>query len=536
MSKKPEISAQGEPTMSTNIFSYTLANPLSLLLDKNTQDFTRSDFIKVIDEKHIERITFHYTALDGKLKELKLPVANSSQVETILAEGERVDGSQLFRGMVDTSLSDLYVVPVYRTAFLSPFDEGSLDFICRYLTKDGDLAPFALDSILTKACQVFHRNSGLDFQALGELEFFLLTDRNPNLYPAQKQHGYHSAAPYVKSGQILNEMIRSITQITGAVKYAHSEVGFVESVRSDLEEIRGKQAEQLEVEYLPRPAEEMADALVLGRWLIRNIAYKYGCVATFTPKIEEGIAGNGLHFHMELTKNGKNIMVDEEGGLSVPARRLIGGLCTYADSLTAFGNTVSSAYLRLVPNQEAPTRICWSDLNRSSMIRVPLGWAKLKHLAKRLNPQETAAFSAAQSRQTVELRSPDGSAIIHLLLAGIVMAADWAFREDDSLFKKNLPLELADKLYVQGNIFTDQALLKKLPTLPRSCVESSRILLEKRELYERDGVFPPSVIDYVARMLQAENDEAMNQRLIDLPADDRLLETRKIMHKDLHRH
>lgn len=522
--------------MSKNIVPYSLANPLSILIDKTPEEFTRGDFLRVIDEKRIERITFHYTALDGKLKELKLPVADPLQVETILAEGERVDGSQLFKGMVDASLSDLYIVPVYRTAFLNPFDEGSLDFICRYLTKDGDLAPFALDSILAKACRVFRQNSGLEFQALGELEFFLLTSRSDNLYPAQKQHGYHSAAPYLKSGQILNEMIRSITQITGAVKYAHSEVGFVESVRSDLEEIRGKQAEQLEIEYLPRPAEEMADALVLGRWLIRNIAYKYGCMATFTPKIEEGIAGNGLHFHMELLKDGRNIMVGEDGQLSVEARRLIGGLCHYADSLTAFGNTVSSAYLRLVPNQEAPTRICWSDLNRSSMIRVPLGWAKLRHPARRVNPQEDSEFSDPRGRQTVELRSPDGSAIIHLLLAGIVMAADWAFREDDSRFKKSLPLELADKLYVQGNIFTDRALTQKLPTLPRSCVESSRILLEKRELYERDGVFPSSVIDYIAKLLREENDEAINQRLIDLPADDRLLETRKIMHKDLHRH
>jgi len=110
----------------------------------------------------------------------------------------------------------------------------------------------------------------------------------------------------------------------------------------------------------------------------------------------------------------------------------------------------------------------------------PPGLGQPEASAKRLNPQESAAFSGAQSRQTVELRSPDGSSIIHLLLAGIVMAADWAFREDDSLFKRDLPLELADKLYVQGNIFTDQTLLRTLPTLPRSCVESSRILLEKR--------------------------------------------------------
>jgi glutamine synthetase len=536
MPNKQTPQIQGDTAVPDNSLPYALANPLSVVLDKNPRDFNRSDFLKVIDQKHIERITFHYTALDGKFKELKLPVADAGQAESVLAEGERVDGSALFKGMVDASLSDLYVVPVYKTAFFNPFDESSLDFICRFMTKEGELAPFALDSILARACQVFARNSGLELQALGELEFFLLSDRNPHLFPAQKQHGYHAAAPYLKGGQILNEMVRTITQITGAVKYAHSEVGFVESVRSDLEEIRGKQAEQLEVEFLPRPAEEMADDLVLSRWLIRNIAYKYGCVATFTPKIEEGIAGNGLHFHLELVRDGKNIMTKEDGNLSVPARRLIGGLCAYADSLTAFGNTISSAYLRLVPNQEAPTRICWSDLNRSSMIRVPLGWSNLRHLAKRLNPQDSSALSDGQSRQTVELRSPDGSAIIHLLLAGITMAVDWAFREDDSLFKKNLPLELADQLYVQGNVFTDKALLQKLPTLPRSCVESSRILLEKRDLYERDGVFPPSIIDYVVRLLRAENDEDMNQRLIDLPADDRLSETRKIMHKDLHRH
>ena len=78
-------------------------------------------------------------------------------------------------------------------------------------------------------------------------------------------------------------MVHHLTQITGAVKYAHSEVGFVGNIRSDIEEIKGKSGEQLEIEFLPTPVEEAGDNLVLGRWLIRNIAYRHGCVATFAP-------------------------------------------------------------------------------------------------------------------------------------------------------------------------------------------------------------------------------------------------------------
>ncbi|MDH5705655.1 MAG: glutamine synthetase beta-grasp domain-containing protein, partial [Candidatus Aminicenantes bacterium] len=144
--------------MDTYDFSYALVNPLSAFLEKPAQDFQRADFLKIIKEKKIERITFHYTALDGKLKELRLPFSSRQEAESILAEGERVDGSSLFKGMVDASLSDLYVVPEYRTAFLNPFDERSLDFICRFLTRKGERAPFTLDNILAKACQLFREN------------------------------------------------------------------------------------------------------------------------------------------------------------------------------------------------------------------------------------------------------------------------------------------------------------------------------------------------------------------------------------------
>ena len=109
------------------------------------------------------------------------------------------------------------------------------------------------------------------------------------------------------------------------------------------------------------------------------------------------------------------------------------------------------------------------------------------------------------------------------------MAAEWGLTSDESI-------DLANKLYVTGNIFKDEKLLSRLPALPKSCVESAKILLEKRDLYERDHIFPESIIEYASKLLRAENDENMNEYLADLPADDRLHRTRKIMHKNLHRH
>lgn len=515
---------------------FSLANPVSVLLDKEKDDFRRQDFLRLMELLQIEMITFHYIGLDGQIKDLKIPVATRQQAESILAEGERVDGSSLYKGLVDAGLSDLYVVPVYRSAFINPFNNKSLDFMCRFLDREGQPVNFTLDNILSRANRNFQEHSGVEMWTLGELEFYLLSDPEKTSYPLSRQRGYHASSPFLKSGPVLDEMVRLICQITGAVKYAHSEVGFIERVESEKEEISGKMAEQLEIEFLPEPVEDSADHLVLARWLIRNVAFRHGMVATFTPKLEDGVAGSGLHFHLELKREGKNVMTGPDGRLSEEARKLIGGLCKYADSLTAFGNTVAASYLRLVPHQEAPTRICWSDLNRSAMIRVPLGWSTLTDLARQVNRQEAESYSREEGKQTVEIRTPDGSALIHLVLAGILMAADWALNKNTVDQAGKEALQLAEKLYVSGNIFADQKLLQRLENLPGSCQASARILLEKRNLYERDGIFPASIIDYMAGMLEKEGDENLHQQLASLSSDNRMLLARRIMHRDLHRH
>jgi glutamine synthetase len=222
-------------------------------------------------------------------------------------------------------------------------------------------------------------------------------------------------------------------------------------------------------------------------------------------------------------------MSNDDGSLSGPARKLIGGLVDYASTLSAFGNTVASSFLRLVPNQEAPTRICWSHNNRSALIRVPLGWSKESHLARVVNPNDTDEFHDPRGRQTVELRSPDGSASFHLLLAGITTAAEHGLTSDGML-------EVAERTNVEGNVFSDKEIMEQLEPLPASCVRCARLLEERRTMYENAGVFPTSVIDYQIELLMDEKDEKLNRDFSRLPAEERLVATRELMHKDIHRH
>jgi len=222
-----------------------------------------------------------------------------------------------------------------------------------------------------------------------------------------------------------------------------------------------------------------------------------------------GHAGSGLHIHTRLVKDGRNVMV-EGGRLSDIARKAIAGYLTLASSLTAFGNTIPTSYLRLVPHQEAPTNICWGDRNRSVLVRVPLGWLNIENMARDANPQEEGSLGSAGSvgSQTVEFRCPDGSANIHLLLAGLAVAARHGLETEDAL-------ALAEKLYVDVNIFAPEHkdIQERLRQLPTSCCESAESLLKDRAIYQKDGVFSEALIDGIARKLQSYRDKDLSERL-----------------------
>ncbi|MGM9999612.1 MAG: glutamine synthetase [Candidatus Bruticola sp.] len=505
--------------------------PLTSLLNKERSSFTRADLLKVIKYFSIDRLTFHYVGLDGRMRSLKLPISSLRQAERLLALGERADGSSLFKGLVDASVSDTYVVPIYASAFINPFRSKSLDFMCRFLDGSGKPAKFTPDSILQTGALQLQRELGCELWAMGELEFYLVYPKSSDdeRYPASSQNGYHISAPYFKYENVADEMIQIVQQVTGSLKYGHSEVGSIDNIRSKHTVLNGCAAEQYELEFYPRPISEAADTLCLARWLIRCTAARHGLLATFTPKLSQEAAGTGMHIHLELKRHRVNCMLDSNGSLSLEARKMIGGLVRYAPTISAFGNTQAASFLRLVPNHEAPTKICWSHSNRSSLIRVPLGWADIGDLSQTVNPQQQEAFADNECRQTIELRSTDGSANVHLLLAAILQAVSWGLKhEADSLL-------LTEECHVDGNIFQKTELAAKLQNLPKSCAECADLLIEHRDYYEKDGLFPPFLIDYAAALLRREQDGDLRERLNSLPEKERSQAELEVLHADLHR-
>lgn len=495
---------------------------VATILGINSKDLQRSDLLNFINQNDIKRINFLYTAGDGRLKELIVPVNSMTYAERILAAGERVDGSSLFKGMVGTSSSDLYVVPVYSTAFIDPFDESAICFLCRFLDKDEKLAEFCPDNILMRAARTLKQKHNYDLWALGELEFYLIGAQEDERFPIPFQGGYHSTSPFSKYIEIVKEMLEIIAGITAHVKYGHSEVGTIRNIESDDKMLEGKYAEQFEVEFLPAPIEWAADYLSLAKWVVRSVADQYDLIASFSPKLEVGYAGTGLHFHVELLRENDNVMTDPDGSLSDVAKQAIGGMLRYAPSLTAFGNTVAGSYLRLVPGQESPTRLFWSDFNRSALIRVPLGWRHGEDMASVINHRLKDKYISPFKRQTIELRSADGSAFIHLLLAGITRAITYG------LDHSSVSLNLANKRYVGPDSKEDQ----EIPELPPNCYQSAQFLKEEVDLYK--NLIPKYILKHVWETLEAEEDEKLSAELDGLKEDKQKVRMHEVMHRSLH--
>ncbi len=480
-------------------------NLLVQYLQKQPHEFTREDIIRYCRENGVRFLNFHYCGWGGRLKTLGFVIQSEDHLRTILEAGERVDGSSLFP-FVQAGRSDLYVMPRYCTAFVNPFAEiPTLGLLCAFMDRDGNPFESAPTYILHKAHKVFQEKTGMQMEAMGELEYYVIAPEEP-LYKVADQRGYHESAPFNKFTELRVEAMRMIAECGGLIKYGHSEVG---NFTAD-----GKIYEQNEIEFLPTNIEDAADQLVIAKWIIRQLAYKHGVEVTFAPKITVGKAGSGMHVHCRFTKDGESMML-ENGELTDVAKKAIAGYMMAGTSLPAFGNPHPLSFMRLVPHQEAPTSLCWSFSNRSALVRVPLGWQKKMDMARRVNPLEAPIDRDYGIKQTFEWRASDGFADTYLLMSALCCAARYGIESPEGL-------EVAERTYVGLGVNihdkNNQEIQEALEQLPASCYEAADELEKDRLIYTAEGVFSDSIIDYTIKVLKDFHDNDLRHQLEESPS------------------
>ncbi len=323
------------------------------------------------EENKIQMIDFKMIDLFGRWRHLTIPAARFN--EETMKRGIGFDGSNY--GFAAVEKSDMVFIPDLSTAILEPFSEiRTISMIGDVFVTDDPPRPFDQypRAVAQRAEQYMKATGVADVMKTGpEFEFYVFDHVNfqtkannvsfsidaeqaewntgsdeYNLgYKVPHHGGYHTTPPMDILYNLRSEMCLLLEERGVAIKYHHHEVGG---------------PGQLEIEVEPGPMCEMADKTMLIKYIIKNAAFNAEKTATFMPKPLYGEAGNGMHVHMHLFKDGQPIFFDEKGysGLSETAHYFIGGLLTHARALCALTDPSTNSYKRLVPGYEAPVSIC----------------------------------------------------------------------------------------------------------------------------------------------------------------------------------
>ena len=424
----------------------------------DTKGATKADILKICKDMQVDFLRLQFSDVTGVNKNVEVP---QSQFEKAVAGEIMFDGSSI-EGFVRIEESDMLLRPDLDTFKVLPYeDEGGrvARIICDILVPDG--SPFAGCPRLTLKRQI-DRAKKLGYQMMAgcEAEFFIFVlDENGD--PTLTTHdtgGYFDLAPVDKAEPIRRLIIEDLVHMGFEVEAGHHEVA----------------VGQHEIDFKYADALETADNIATFRFVVRNVAYRHGFLATFMPKPIFGQNGSGMHTHQSLFKGGKNAFYDEkaEWQISRVGLQYIAGLLDHARGFCAITNPLVNSYKRLVPGYEAPTNVAWSMRNRSPLIRIP-----------ERRGQGTRC----------ELRMPDPAANSYLALA-VMLAAGL-----DGIERKLTPSDPVNK-----NIFTMSEREKrryKITELPRD-------LHEALDQFEKDKVITETLGPHIVeRFVEAKRQE-----------------------------
>ncbi len=341
----------------------------------------KKDMMELVKKYDVKFVRFWFTDVLGQLKSFAVPV---EELDVAFEEGMGFDGSSI-KGFTGIEESDMLAIPDPTTFALLPWrprEKAVARVFCDIYLPDGK--PYEGDPryVLKRNLEKMKEMGFTNFYVGPECEFFYF--KNEKSTEILDIGGYFDY-PLDAAEDLRRETIFCLEQMGIRVEYSHHEVA----------------PSQHEIDLRYADALEMADMVMTYRVVVKEVARKYGCYATFMPKPIFGENGSGMHVHQSLFRGEENAFFDpgEEYYLSDIAKKYIAGLLKHVKEITLVLNQWVNSYKRLVPGYEAPVYIAWARKNRSALIRVPL-------------------YKPGKEKATrVELRSPDPACNPYLAFA-----------------------------------------------------------------------------------------------------------------------
>ncbi len=349
---------------------------------------TKEEIKKIIKDKDISYIRLQFTDMLGDIKAVEIP---AKKIDDALNNKVMFDGSSI-EGFVRIKEADMYLYPDIDTFLILPFEDSSIGgvarFICDVHTPEGK--PFVGDPryILKKQVKKMEE-MGIEKMLVGFEPEFYLFKLNPDGSASTNisdRASYFDLSPFDGGENIRREISLMLESMGFEVQTSHHEVG----------------PGQNEITFKYSDVVSACDRVQTFKQVVKVVARKNGYLASFMPKPLNKQAGNGMHTNCSLYTEGKGDLFYDpkaEMELSSMCKKWISGILNHARELSLLTNPIVNSYKRLVSGYEAPIYACWSDANRSSLIRIPA----IRGLATR-----------------TELRNVDPCANPYLALAGIL--------------------------------------------------------------------------------------------------------------------
>jgi glutamine synthetase len=383
---------------------------------------TKSEILKLVKKHNVRYIRLWFTDVLGFLKGFTITI---NELPRALEDGMGFDGSSI-EGFARIEESDMIARPDTSTFAILPWeskDQPVARMFCDIYNPDGrpsEADPrFVLKKNLTQAAKM-----GFTYYVGPELEYFYFN--NPKNTVILDKGGYFDLTPLDVAQNVRNETVSALEDLGIIVEYSHHEVS----------------SSQHEIDLRYADALAMADNVMTYRLVAKEIAQQKGLHASFMPKPVFGINGSGMHVHQSLFKGDKNAFFDKKGKyhLSDTGKSFTAGLLRHSQEITSVTSQWVNSYKRLVPGYEAPVYICWAQMNRSALIRVPM-------------------YKPGKEKATrIEYRSPDPACNPYLAFSVMLAAGLEGIKKN---YKLSEPAN--DNIYHMSEEQRSRAGIKSLP-------------------------------------------------------------------------